>query len=60
MRFSIPIKLTSTLLKLCFNTVEITKKFKRVLLVLLLLLLLLLLLITGENYRPGRGCSKDG
>ena len=57
MRFSIPIKLTSTLLKLCFNTVEITKKFK---LVLLLLLLLLLLLITGENYRPGRGCSKDG
>ena len=59
MRFSIPIKLTSTLLKLCFNTVEITKKFKRVLL-LLLLLLLLLILITGENYRPGRGCSKDG
>ena len=57
MRFSIPIKLTSTLLKLCFNTVEITKKFKRV---LLLLLLLLLILITGENYRPGRGCSKDG
>ena len=57
MRFSIPIKLTSTLLKLCFNTVEITKKFKRV---LLLLLLLLLLIITGENYRPGRGCSKDG
>ena len=57
MRFSIPIKLTSTLLKLCFNTVEITKKFK---LVLLLLLLLLLLLITGENYRPGRSCSKDG
>ena len=56
MRFSIPIKLTSTLLKLCFNTVEITKKFKRV----LLLLLLLLILITGENYRPGRGCSKDG
>ena len=59
MRFSIPIKLTSTLLKLCFNTVEITKKFKRVLL-LLLLLLLLLIIITGENYRPGRGCSKDG
>ena len=57
MRFSIPIKLTSTLLKLCFNTVEITEKFK---LVLLLLLLLLLILITGENYRPGRGCSKDG